>query len=130
MRRLGLALVLFAAAARADIEPGNWEISASTELRGIKEPVTMTQTRCLSAEEARDPGRLFGSSPAARCQFTQRADSGSVFTFEIVCEGQQRMSGAGSVRYGRNAIDGELEIKSDSFFARSRIAARRLGACQ
>jgi len=128
MRRF-FVLLLFASTARADIDPGNWEISASTELQGIKEPVTMTQTRCLSAEEARDPSRLFGSSPAARCQFTHRSDTGGVFTFEITCEGQQQLRGAGTVRYGRDSLDGELELKTDSFFARSRIAGRRIGGC-
>ena len=129
MRQWGLILGLLAFPAVADIEPGNWEISASTEVQGIREPTSFVQTRCLSAEEARDPGRLFGSSPAARCQFTNRHDTGAVFTFEVSCSGQPPLSGSGSVRYARDSLDGELELKTEDFAARSRIAGRRIGGC-
>lgn len=129
MRHWSLLFLLAASPAWADIDPGNWEIAASTELQGIKEPMTMTQTRCLSPEDARDPGRLFGGSPGAGCQFTNRNDTGSVFTFEIACEGPQPLRGSGSVRYGRDAMEGELELKSDNFLARSRIKGRRIGGC-
>jgi uncharacterized protein DUF3617 len=127
-----LWIVLFALTAGpawADIEPGNWEITATTSLPGIKEPTTFTQTRCLSAEEARDPSRLFGPSAGARCQFTNRHDSGSVFTFAINCGGQPPFQGSGSVRYARESLEGEVELKADDFVTRSRIAGRRLGGC-
>jgi hypothetical protein len=121
-------LFFFVTAAWADIDPGSWEIIASTEVQGINEVTSITQTRCLTPEEARDPSRLFGASPAARCQFTSRHDTGAVFTFEIECEPQQ-MRGSGSVRYNRDSLEGELELKADNFAARSRISARRIGDC-
>ena len=129
MRRWILFFFVIALPAHADIEPGNWEISATTEVQGVKEPTGFRQTRCLTAEEARDPGRLFGSSPGARCQFTSRNDTGSLFTFEVSCGGQPPFRGSGSVRYARDSLEGELELKADDFVTRSRIAGRRLGAC-
>lgn len=129
MRRWIVFLSVIATPAGADIEPGNWEISASTTVQGMNEPTTFIQTRCLSAEEARDPGRLFGSTPGARCQFTERNDTGSVFSFEISCSGQPPFRGSGRVRYARDTIDGELELKSDDLVTRSRIAGRRIGGC-
>lgn len=129
MRHLLFALGLVMLPAHADIEPGNWEISASTTVQGIKEPVSMVQTRCLTTEEARDPSRLFGSSSGAKCQFTNRNDTGSVFTFEISCNAQPPLRGSGSVRYGRDALEGELELKTEQFVTRSRITGRRLGGC-
>jgi hypothetical protein len=128
MRRWLVLLAVMASPARADLEPGNWEIAASTTVPGIKEPTSFMQTRCLTAEEARDPSRLFGPA-GARCQFTNRHDSGSVFTFEIACTGQPAFRGAGSVRYARDSLEGELELKSDDFVTRARIAGRRLGGC-
>lgn len=115
--------------ALADIQPGNWEITATTEVQGIREPTTMVQTRCLTQEEARDPSRIFGASPGARCQFSERNDTGSVYTFRITCEGQGAIRGTGRVRYSGTSLDGELELKSDTLSAASRIAGRRLGAC-
>lgn len=129
MRFLFLVLVIIMPLARADIEPGNWEIAATTTVQGIKEPTSIMQTRCLTAEEARDPSRLFGPSAGARCQFTNRNDTGSVFSFEISCSGQPPFRGSGSVRYARDSLEGELELKTDDFVTRSRIAGRRLGGC-
>jgi hypothetical protein len=122
-------LALFVSTAWADIDPGMWELTATTEIQGIKEPASFTQTRCLTPEDARDPSRLFGSSPGASCEFVNRNDSGAVFTFEIVCNSQQPIRGSGSVRYGPGEIEGELELRMDQFSARSRISGRRIGGC-
>jgi hypothetical protein len=115
--------------ALADLQPGNWEITATTEVQGIREPSAMVQTRCLTEEEARDPSRIFGASPGARCQFSERNDTGSVYTFRITCEGQAAIRGTGRVRYSATTLDGELELKTDQLAATSRITGRRLGAC-
>lgn len=127
MRRWILLLLAAASPAWADIEPGNWEISATGEVAGGKEPVNVVQTRCLTAEDARNPSRIFGSAPG--CEFTNRRDSGGVFTFDVSCSSQPPVRGSGSVRYGRDSMDGVLELKSEQFSARSRIAARRIGGC-
>ena len=122
-------LLLFVSTAWADIDPGMWEITADTEVQGIKEPTSLTQSRCLTPEDARDPSRLFGTSPGARCQFVNRHDTGSVFTFDIACDAGQPIRGSGTVRYSKAKIDGELELKTDQFSARSRISGRRIGGC-
>ena len=131
MRPWFLLFSIAAVPAWADIEPGNWELSATIQMEGIREPTSMAQTRCLTAEEARDPSRLFGSSPGPRCEFVNRHDSGSVFTFEIACGAQPQASirGSGSVRYGRDSLEGELELKVEHFVTRSRITGRRIGGC-
>ena len=117
--------LLAALPARADMEPGNWEISSSTELAGMQ-PMQLTQTRCLTEEDAKNPSRLFGPAPGAQCQYTRRDDSGSVFSFEVAC-GEVR--GTGRVQYSAASMDGELELTRGEVSARSRISARRLGGC-
>ena len=128
MRRWLVLALVFASPAHADLEPGNWEISSRTEGTGIGQPVQLTQTRCLTAEDARDPSRVFGSAGAG-CQFTRRNDTGSMFTFEVSCGGQVELRGSGSVRYARESLEGELELASGQFSTRSRISGRRLGGC-
>jgi Protein of unknown function (DUF3617) len=129
MRRFASLLLVIAFNAWADVEPGNWEISASTRLQGISEPTSFVQTRCLTAEDARDPGRIFGSSPGVGCEFSNRNDNGSVFTFNVSCSGQPPIRGSGSVRYSRDAMDGELEMKIEELVTHSRITGRRIGGC-
>lgn len=122
-------LLLFVSAAWADIDPGNWEITATTEVPGMQDAASFKQTRCLTPEDARDPGRLFASAPGMGCRFVNRQDNGSVFTFEIACDLPQPVRGSGAVRYGRDSLDGELELKIEDFATRSRISGRRLGDC-
>ena len=128
MRCLLLVLAL-PCAAWADIEPGNWELQATTQLQGGAEPASFVQTRCLSAADAHDPSRLFGSTPGGPCEFSNRNDTGSVFTFDIACGAGQPIRGSGRVRYARDSLEGELELKTEDFAARSRISGRRIGGC-
>jgi hypothetical protein len=134
MRCVCIVLALVALPAHADIEPGNWELSASTSIQGMAQPTSLVQTRCFTAEDARDPSRVFGASPGAPCQFSNRNDTGSLFTFDISCGGEPAMRGSGRVRYGRDVMDAEIELKTDAgpqqIVTLSRIAGRRLGACQ
>ena len=128
MKRLLLITSFMALHAHAGIEPGNWELSASTQMPGIREPVNRVRTRCLTSEDTRDPRRLFGSS-ARRCRFTNQVDTGSVLTFDIACPASQPMYGSGKVRYDRDSLEGDIEMSGEHFAARSRISGRRIGEC-
>lgn len=131
MRKLCFALIAAAAPAFADVEPGNWELTVTTEIDGMPGGMApVTRSRCISPAEARDPSRLLGG---AECEFSNRRDSGSEITFDVSCSGALPMRGSGSVRYSPQSIDGSLDISADSsgqkIVTRSRIAGRRLGAC-
>ena len=126
--RWGWLLLAAALPAHADLEPGNWEITARTEVQGAAEPQSLTQTQCLKAEDARDPSRIFGSR-GALCELINRHDTGSLVTFEVACGGQPPVRGAGSVRYTAVSLEGDFELNLDGFTTRSRITGRRMGGC-
>ena len=135
MLRCGLMLSILAVAgaARADVEPGNWEVSITTSVPGTAGEIgPVVRTRCLSADDARDPSRVLG--PGGGCEFTDRRDDGSVYTFAIVCGGQMPMRGVGSVRYGAASMEADLELSGDaggqSFATRSHVSAHRVGPCK
>ena len=132
MRKLCLVLMAAAAPAIADVEAGKWELTVTTAIDGMPGPMApVTQARCLTQEEARDPSRLVGGG--AECAFSNRRESGSEITFDVSCGGPVPMRGSGSVRYSPQSVDGTLEISADSggqkIMTHSRIAGRRLGAC-
>ena len=129
MRRFLLVLLLAAAPARADITAGNWEISAATTIESLGQSSSFTQTRCLTEEDARDPSRLFAGTPGASCDFTSRNDTGSEFTFQLTCATNPPVVGEGSVRYDAATMEGNVELRMDSFKTHSRITGRRLGPC-
>lgn len=126
--------VLALSPARADVGEGSWELEVSTSMPGMAAGgATTRQTQCLSAEDARDPSRLFGS-PGAGCQFGNRRDDGSTYRFEIACTAAAPLSGNGEIRYSRDTLEGEIVLRvgagAQSMETRSRIKARRLGPCR
>ncbi|HEY8249122.1 MAG TPA: DUF3617 family protein [Burkholderiales bacterium] len=133
MRTFVLALAIaVSGSALADIEPGNWEMTVSTQVEGIPAGALapIVQTRCLTREDARDPSRLVGG---AGCEFSDRRDTGSEMSFNVSCGGQLPMRGSGLVRYTSQSVDGSLELSAETggqkIMTRSRVVGRRLGAC-
>ena len=132
MKRAALLLLLLAGMpATADIGAGNWEMTVSTVVGG-RPGATVTQVQCMKAEDARDPSRLFGS-PGGGCSFSNRQDSGTVYRFEISCPGSVQLTGSGEMRYSRDAMDGDLQLRmkleGQDTELRTTIKARRLGPC-
>ena len=135
MRRLAAVLLLaLPAMARADLQPGNWELSVTSMMQGMAQPIgPITQTRCVTEADARDPSRVVGQASGG-CDFSNKQDNGSLMSFDITCSGQIPMRGSGQVRYGAQNFDAELDLTADAqgqkIMTRSKITGRRLGACQ
>ena len=133
-RFLLAALVLAPLAAHADIDPGNWEMTVTSSFEGMPGAVgPIVQARCFTQANASDPSRMLGSAATPGCEFSNRRDSDSEFSFELKCSGQVPMQGSGRVRYGRETMDAEISLSGSAdgqkFSSRSRISGRRLGPC-
>lgn len=135
MRKIVLAVLTWAAAggALADLEPGNWEMTVTTTIEGMPGAMApITQARCITRADARDPSRLIGTG--AGCEFSNKRDSGSEITFDVACSGQIPMSGSGVVRYTATTVNGSLEIAANTggqrIMTRSQLSGRRLGECK
>jgi hypothetical protein len=137
MRTLPITFLLFfATSAAADIEPGNWELTAITQVPGSDKPMALAPTtRCVTAEDAKDPSRLLGQS-GRQCEFSNRRDSGSSLSFDVACKGQVPMKGSGAVRYGKDHFEGNLDLTAEgvviggqALVMKSRLSGRRLGPC-
>jgi hypothetical protein len=126
------------AMAVADIEPGNWEFTVHVSAEGLgalaPKPGAVVNTRCISAEQARDPAKVLGDAGArGECQFSNQRDTGSEFSFDVSCSGRVPVRGSGKMRYTARTLDGNLDLDGDAqgmkFSTRSQISARRLGPC-
>ena len=124
------------AAARADVDAGIWEVSATMTVAGMAGAMgPFTDTRCLEQKEANDPGQLFGpSTGASSCVFSNRNDTGGSYSFEVSCGGPVPLRGSGNVRYGRDFMEGTLQLAGASggqaISTLTQIKARRLGPCR
>lgn len=130
MRILIGAFLVWPALAAA-VEPGNWELSLVTMLTGQPKPAAVTQTRCLTEVDARDPSRVLGGSQGGTCNFTNRNDNGRTFTFDVACTGILPMKGKGTVNYTGQTMDADLDLQAEKgeFGMRTFVKGRRLGPC-
>ena len=127
------ALALIAAPALADIGEGNWDMEITMQMPGLPPGgQAVRQSRCLRAEDGRDPAKLFGD-PGGGCQFVDRTDSGSTYRFRIVCSGAAKVDGTGEVNYSRDAMNGQIVLNmtqdGQNVETRTSIRARRTGPC-
>src|SRR3954464_7632385 len=105
--------ILSPLAALADVEPGNWELSMTSTIQGMAVGPIVKQ-QCLTAADAADPARVFGPQGGSGCQFSNRRDTGSEMSFDIMCGGQVPMTGNGKVRYSRDTMEADLQLAADS----------------
>lgn len=113
------------------VEPGNWELSLTTMMTGQQKPAAVTQTRCLTETDARDPSRVLGGSQSGTCNFTNRNDNGRTFTFDVACTGILPMKGKGTVNYTGETMDADLDLVAEKgeFGMRTFVKGRRIGPC-
>ena len=128
MKYWSLAFLVIALPVHADLEPGQWEITARTEVQGAPDSKALTQQHCLTRETAGDPGTLFGGRDTG-CEFVNKSDTGSIIRFEVVCATQPPVRGTGSVQYFPQSLEGDLDLKLEGVVVRSHISGRRLGGC-
>lgn len=120
--------------AQADLSGGQWQLTTLITVSGIPgELGPFQQTQCLTAVAAKDPNQLFGSAGGTDCAFADERDDGRHFSFTLSCSGATRVNGAGSLRYGSDALEGQMEIHSDlggqMLTVQTRISSRRIGPC-
>ena len=127
--RAPLALLALFPAVAAAVEPGNWELSLSTMMTGLDKPAQQVTKRCFTDADARDPSRMLGTG--AGCTFTNKNDSGGVFTFAIVCGGVLPLQGTGVVRHSAQSFEADLDLFTEDrrFATRTHMKGRRLGSC-
>ena len=120
--------------ALADLQPGNWEMSVTTQFQGAPNAMgPVVQTQCFSADDVRNPHKVLESAATSGCEFSNQRDTGNEYTFDLKCAGQIQMTGSGRARYTGSTMQADIELKGNAagqeFSTRSHISGRRLGAC-
>jgi hypothetical protein len=121
---LNLAAILLATGAYAAgplIEPGEWELTSTTEAPSFSQPVVQTVKRCVEDSEI-DPLRLVMQTHG--CKVLRRSLSGNVLKWKMECpnnlgvdpfegEGQLTSYGRrleGNMTMGTNVGDSPIEV--------------------
>jgi hypothetical protein len=125
-------LLLFATAAHAAVEPGNWEFSLESPLQNNNAPEV--RQRCITPEEANDPQKVLAEVRRKNdCQLSNLQDSGSEYRFDVACNARVPVTGSGAVRYTPTTLDGQIDLVGETrglrLKTRSFVSGRRLGPC-
>ncbi len=130
------------ALAQNDVQPGQWQMSVEFSVPsepGFKQP-PMSRSQCLTAADARDPGKLLTemSVPGASgCAFSDKKESPGHLEFAVKCEGTFGIGGRGSVDFTPTSLQGTLDLDFNAGEAGgtkrtgsvSKLSAKRIGDC-
>jgi hypothetical protein len=133
-----LLLLLATQAVHAQgLEPGRWRVITTT-LTGPPAPPEVA-SRCLTPEEAADPGKTFGpqiSTVNSLCERTEFKLEPSGLTWKLQCKGQVDMDVAGqfvfesATRYSAMLVTRTTVLERIVQNTLVSITAERVGACQ
>ena len=133
-----VAVLVAIPASAAEIEPGIWEFTVNVRAHGLgafqPKPGPMVSQRCITREQAENPAKLLADAGArGECQFSNQRKTGIQFSFDVRCTAPLPMQGSGTVRYAREAMEGDLDLTGEMqgmrFQTRSHLNGRRLGPC-
>lgn len=102
-------LAVSAHAATPNMKEGLWEITARMEMAGMPgamPPQTMQQ--CITKKELEDPGKTAPGSGQKdpRCKITDYKLQGNTASWKMTCEGENAMTGSGSITYSGTSYSG------------------------
>ncbi len=108
-----------------------WDVTVKMEMPGM--PISMyprTSRVCLE-KGAKDDSYL--PKQGGECKTTEGSRSGNKYTFKMVCEGKNRMTGAGEITFADGAYDGRMKMtgtrEGQAIDMTQIYSGKRVGAC-
>ena len=125
-----------AAIAQSPIRAGRWESTMEMQMAGspLQMP-PMKNTRCVTAEEAKDPAKSLPSGPEGRggqksdCKMSDYKTSGNTATWKMVCTSPQPMTMMGEMTFTDDAYTGTLKTDMPQGPMTMKMAGKRIGDC-
>jgi hypothetical protein len=124
-----IALLPLAALAEDRMRPGEWEISMSSEVGGMKMPA-VTHKTCVKAGESTNDEAAARRSLPKDCSVSDMKSSGSKVSWKTSCTGENAMSGKGEFDYKDDSFDGTMQMSSPALGEfTTHTSGRRIGDC-
>ncbi len=119
-------LVVWTGVGAAQMKPGLWEMTISSEAQGVKMPA-VTQRQCISDERYVPKGQ---ETDDESCRMTEHHTSGDTTTWKVECtiEGKRSVSSGKMIVHG-DSLEGTIEITHDGMKMVQQMRGKRLGDC-
>jgi hypothetical protein len=125
-------LALPAAAADANLQPGQWLVGVMIEIPGGRgpNPGKLEQEMCLTPADAQ---KLF-VPPRSPCRISDLRESAAEITWKVECsQGPMRTRGGGRLEFFGDRYKGTVTTRADppyDMLVTQHLAGKRLGACK
>lgn len=117
------------ASAGPDMNPGKWEITSVTEMKGMPVQIPpVTRTQCLTKNDMVPQSQ----QPGQECQFPSVKVSGNTVSWTMSCSNPgQTMEGKGRVIYEGDQMHGTMNMVMEEAGMEMivKIKGRRIGDC-
>lgn len=119
----------------ADPRPGLWNLSVTMTADGAAQPFgPYHRSQCFTQEDMQNPEKLLADIGAPDCSYGNQKNQDNRYSFTLQCGGDLPMNGSGSVTYGTDTFQGEVDIVASleglEIATRSQISGVRAGDCE
>ena len=125
-----------ALAAAPNMKEGLWEMTAKSEIQGMPGgmPPT-TRQQCVTRKDLEDPSKTTpGAQGDKSCKMTDYRLQGNTATWKMACEGENAMTGSGTMTYAGNSYTGSqtmsMKMEGKAFNMTISFSGRHLGDCK
>lgn len=109
------ALIVAPLLSQGQMKPGRWEVTTQMDMPGmpVKMPA-MTQTRCVTPEQAKNPGDTVDPGGRGRgnnnCKTSDYKVDGNKVTWKMACTGAEAMTGDGEMVFNGDSYAGKMTM--------------------
>ena len=125
-----VTLAAFCLPAAAQDKDELWDITMKMEMPGM--PMAMpaqTSRRCV-AKGAKDDSFV---PKQGECKTVDSNRAGNKYTFKMVCDGKNKMTGVGEITYGEGIYDGKMQmtgtVEGQPMNMTQTYSGKRVGNC-
>ena len=118
------------ALASINFNPGQWEFTTKTEIKGVPgmNVPANTHVQCITQEDLVP----MTETTSHDCRITDVSVKGDTVSWKIICDGRSgAMEGTGKVTYHGDSMEGTMEMimKDTDMKIINRITGKRIGEC-
>lgn len=95
------------------MRPGLWEATAQMQMPGMPQMPPMTNTRCMTAEELKDPSAALSKTPGGaenNCKVSDQKITRDTIAWKMACTGAMAMTGEGTMTFKGDTYSGTITM--------------------
>lgn len=126
-----VVLAAFCLPAAAQEKDELWDVTVKMEMAGMPMAMPARTSRVCVEKGAKDDSYV--PKQGGECKTTESSRTGNKYAFKMVCEGKNRMTGAGEITFADGAYDGRMKMtgmmEGQTVDMTQTYSGKRMGTC-